>query len=139
MKTLAFTTSGFGGLSAFGFRSTPARGVQTLIERPVLDWCVSQGILPRMARLRAWPHWGGLDLAAVLTEVTRGWDCGLLQSRHRAWRGLGLTPGGAGTEAESAATSTGPAALGVPVLRAPLGVADGVFDELRAALGSTRV
>ena len=29
------------------------------------------------------------------TEWTRGWDCGFFQSGLRAWRGDGLTPGGA--------------------------------------------
>ena len=50
---------------------------------------------------------------------TREQGCGIFQSGHEAWRGDGLTPGGAGTEAESAATPRGPAALGVPLLRAP--------------------
>ena len=69
----------------------------------------------------AWhTYWFGRIGASCVSAIeSRVWGCGFFQSGHEAWRGDGLTPGGAGTEAESAATPRGPAALGVPLLRAP--------------------
>ena len=114
-ETLACSTSGFGGLSAFGFRSA-GKG-RPIAGRAPSPWYGAPTREPPPAWHTYW--FGRIGASCVSAIESRVWGCGFFQSGHEARRGDGLTPGGVGTEAESAATPRGPAALGVPLLRAP--------------------
>ena len=125
VETLAFSTSGFGGLSAFGFRSAGKR--TSIAGRAPSPWYGAPTREPPPAWHTYW--FGRIGASCVSAIESRVWGCGFFQSGHEAWRGDGLTPGGAGTEAESAATPRGPAALGVPLLRAPEAPLMEFFEE----------